>query len=119
MSSVNRNKIRKLILKEFKMLGMQPMQSMGKIGAFSQNSQGCDACGMSPCGCDEYNDMGEDALMPQHSMQQSMGHSQKGNVSREDCCAAVMCLIECCECPVTKQELMVCCEDILSGQHDR
>ena len=84
MSSVNRNKIRKLILKEFKMLGMQPMQSMGKIGAFSQNSQGCDACGMSPCGCDEYNEMGEDALMPQHSMQQPMDHSQKGNVSRED-----------------------------------
>jgi hypothetical protein len=119
MSSVNRNKIRKLILKEFKMMGMQPMHSMGKIGAFSQNSQGCDACGMSPCGCDEYNEMGEDALMPQHSMQQPMGHSHKGNVSREDCCAAVMCLIECCECPVTKQELMACCEDILSGQHDR
>jgi len=119
MSLVNRNKIRKLILKEFKMMGMAPMQSMGKIGAFSQNSHGCDACGMSPCGCDEYNEMGEDSLMPTQAMSNTMGHTHKGNVSRGDCCAAVMCLIECCECPVTKQALMACCEDIMSGQHDR
>ena len=124
MSKLNRKKLQQMILKEFKMMGMKPMHSMGKIGAFSQNSHGCDACGMSPCGCDEYeddmpmdNDM--DALLPMHSSDATpmMGGSV-GNVSREDCCAAVMCMIECCECPVTKQALMECCEDIMAGEHD-
>ncbi len=43
----------------------------------------------------------------------------KGSVSREDCCAAVMALIECCSCPNTKQMLTECCEDLLSGHYDQ
>ena len=117
MSSIDRNKIRKLILKEFKMMGMTDMGHGGlKPMGITHNPMGCDACGMSPCCCDEHDDMGEDVLMPQHSM---MSHSHsKGSVSREDCCEAVMCLIECCSCPVTKQALMECCQDILTGRHD-
>ena len=44
------------------------------------------------------------------------GH--KGAVSREDCCAAVMCLVECCSCPTTMAALMRCCEDLMSGRYD-
>ena len=124
MSKLNRKKLQQMILKEFKMMGMQPMQSMGKIGAFAQDPHGCDACGASPCGCDEYeDDMGMDndmdSLLPMHTSDSTpmMGGSG-GGVSREDCCAAVMCMIECCSCPVTKQALMECCEDIMAGEHD-
>ena len=124
MSKLNKKKLQQMILKEFKMMGMQPMHSMGKIGAFSKDPHGCDACGASPCGCDEYeddmamdNDM--DALLSMHTSDSTpmMGGSA-GGVSREDCCAAVMCMIECCSCPVTKQALMECCEDIMAGEHD-
>ena len=124
MSKLNRNKLQKLILQEFKMMGMADMQPMGKIGAFSQeHDHGCDSCGMSPCGCDEHDEMGEDALMGMHSSDHTpmMGSSSgkgRGVCSREDCCAAVMCLIECCSCPITKQALMECCEDILAGDYD-
>ncbi len=110
-----------MILQEFKMMGMQPMQSMGKIGAFSKDPHGCDACGASPCGCDEYDEMGEDSLMGMHTsshtppMGASAGH---GSVSREDCCAAIMCMIECCSCEITKAALMECCQDIMSGDYD-
>jgi len=130
MSKINRKQLQKMILKEFKMIGMTGMQPIGKIGAFSQehkhNASGCDACGMIPCGCDEYeddmpmdNDM--DALLPMHTSDSTpmMGGSSMGNVSREDCCAAVMCLIECCSCEITKAALMECCADIMSGDYDR
>ena len=108
MSSINRNKIRKLILKEFKMMGMADMGHGGlKPMGMSHKPMGCD---------DEYDDMGEDILMPQHS---TMSHAHnKGSVSREDCCAAIMCLIECCACPITKQAIMECCQEILSGNYD-
>ena len=129
MSKLNRKQLQKMILTEFKMIGMTGMQPFGKIGAFSQaNDHGCDACGKSPCGCDEYeddhnsmmpmdNDM--DALLPTHTSHSTpMMGSSMGNVSREDCCAAVMCLIECCSCEITKAALMECCEDIMSGDYD-
>ena len=108
MSKLNRSKLQKMILQEFKMMGMTDMQPMGKIGAFSQ----------------DHDDMGEDALMGMHSsdhtpmMGGGMMKSSKSCVSREDCCAAVMCLIECCSCPVTKQALMQCCQDIMAGDYD-
>ena len=121
MSKLNRNKLQKLILQEFKMMGMAPMTSAGlQPMGLSQKPSGCDSCGSSPCGCDEYDDMGEDTLMPMHNAATSTmpGMGMKGSVSREDCCAAVMCLVECCSCPVTKQALMECCEDIMSGDYD-
>ena len=96
MSSINRNKIRKLILKEFKMMGMTDMGHGG----------------MQPMGFPD----------PRPDMHMDYGHdvmkSPKNCVSREDCCAAIMCLVECCECPVTKQAIMECCQEILSGHYD-
>ena len=41
----------------------------------------------------------------------------KGTVSKADCCAAVMCLIECCSCPATRAKLAACCAEIMSGHH--
>tara|TARA_Y100001937_G_scaffold125729_1_gene193166 strand:- start:2015 stop:2347 length:333 start_codon:yes stop_codon:yes gene_type:complete len=109
MSSINRNKIRKLILKEFKMMGMQDMSSAGmKPMGFSDPMPDMDM----DMDLDRLGDfLGQDSMPQAASM-------HKGGVSREDCCAAVMCLIECCSCPVTKQTLMKCCEDIMSGMYD-
>lgn len=112
MSKVNRNQIKKLILSEMRMLGMADMVPMMDPAP----KRGCDACGMSPCGCDEYQD---DHDMHDMQPQGAEAHMQaKGNVSREDCCEAVMCLIECCSCPITKRALEKCCADIMSGKHD-
>jgi hypothetical protein len=94
MSTIDRNKIRKLILKEFKMMGMADMGHAG----------------MKPMG------MMHSEPMADHG--HSMMKSPKSCVSREDCCAAIMCLVECCECPITKQAIMECCQDIMSGAHD-
>ena len=127
MSKLNRQKLQKMILQEFKMLGMTDMPTMGKLGAFSQEPKSCDACGSSQCGCDSYedemipmdNDM--DALLPTHTSRSTpmMGSSMgAGSVSREDCCSAVMSLIECCSCEATKAALAECCQDILSGDYD-
>ena len=103
MSSINRNKIRKLILNEFKMMGMTDLGHGG----------------MKPMG---FSDQGPDMHMD-HAHGGHLSHSAmkspKSCVSREDCCAAIMCLIECCECPVTKQVIMECCSDIMSGHFDR
>ena len=41
----------------------------------------------------------------------------KGTVSKEDCCAAVLCLIECCSCPATRAKLAACCAEIMAGHH--
>ena len=96
MSTINRDKVRKLILKEFKMMGMADLGHGG----------------MKPMGLTKH-------LEPEHEMTQvQVGHSHKGSVSREDCCAAVMCVIECCSCPTTRQALIECCRDILAGDYD-
>jgi hypothetical protein len=98
MSKLNRKQVRKMLLKEFKMMGMAPM--------------GASMIGHSPFpsaqpdhGYDDHH--GEEMIQVQHG-----GH--KGGVSKEDCCKAVLCLIECCDCPETKSLLRECCEDILS-----
>ena len=111
MSQLNRKQLKRMLLKEFKMMGMAPMGAAMIGHSPYQNPHGCDACGKSPCECDEYEDHGD------HSMQSSHvdyvgGH--KGGVSKEDCCKAVLCLIECCDCPETKALIRECCEDILS-----
>ena len=88
-NNLNREKIRRMILKEFKMMGMTDMG----------------AAGMEPMGMSHL-----------HDMQPAMSSGQMGGVSKEDCCAAIMCLVECCSCPVTKQAIMQCCQDILAGR---
>ena len=100
MSSIDRNKIRKLILKEFKMMGMADMGHGG----------------MKPMGMIPSVEYGHDHGAPEHS--HDAMSSKKNCVSREDCCAAIMCLVECCECPVTKRIIMECCQDILAGAYD-
>ena len=89
MSNLDRTKIRRMILKEFKMMGMAGMGTAG----------------MDPMG-----------MSHSHDIQPNMPPTSMGSVSKEDCCAAVMCLIECCSCPATKQALMQCCQDILAGR---
>lgn len=111
MSKLNRRKLQKMILQEFKMLGMGDPGAMGVMGlpsgAMHDDTSSCDDDAMMP------------SMEPMHDMPSvSMGMSGKGAVSREDCCTAVMCLIECCSCPVTKQALMECCEDIMAGDYD-
>ena len=102
MSSIDRNKIRKLILKEFKMMVMTDMGHGG----------------MQPMG---FPDPRPDMHMD-HGLDDSHGHSAmkspKSCVSRADCCAAIMCLVECCECPITKRVIMECCQDIMAGAYD-
>jgi len=117
MSKLNRKKLQKMILQEFKMMGMTDMQPMGKIGAFSSPDQ--DEYDMSGV-MDGIGGMGEDTLMPMHTSDATpaMGSASPATVSREDCCAAVICMIECCSCPVTKAALMECCQDIMSGVYD-
>ena len=96
---------------------MTDMQPMGKIGAFTSDRQPeYDMTGVM----DGLHGMEEDTLMPMHTSDSTptMGSASMATVSREDCCAAVMCMIECCSCPVTKAALMECCEDIMSGDYD-
>ena len=102
MSRLNRNSLRKMILKEFKMLDMLPM--------------GGEMLGHSPFGTDQHadNDSYEtphDDIDHDHSPPASPHESF---ISKEDCCKAVLSLIECCDCPKTKQLIKECCEDILS-----
>ena len=86
-----------MLLKEFKMLGMvSPDVGMAGESPFPDPRQ------------DYGHD--EDVEVVVHGG----GMGSKGTVSKEDCCKAVLCLIECCDCPETKQLITECCEDILS-----
>ena len=114
MSKLNRRKLQKMILQEFKMLGMGDPGAMGVMGLPSGDMHD----DMSSCGDDPMMEPMHDMLVHDKSTM-GMGMSGKGAVSREDCCAAVMCLIECCSCPVTKEALMQCCEDIMAGHFDQ
>ena len=67
-------------------------------------------------------------ISPMHSIgrMKSISHEphdmstvSHGNVSREDCCAAIIALVECCSCPATKQVIIQCCHDLMTGHHDR
>jgi len=101
MSRLNRKSLQKLILKEFKLMGMAPMGAVGDmpLGLSTHSSH-------KPPEMEDHGHMG--AMTIHHA-------SSKGSVSKEDCCKAVLCLIECCECPETKEILRQCCEDILAS----
>ena len=92
MSKLNRKQLKRLLLKEFKMMGMAPIGSFGDM----------------PLGMGRGHS--SDHFEPMHH-----GGGHKGAVSKEDCCKAVLCLIECCDCPDTKEMLRQCCEDILAS----
>lgn len=128
MSKLNRNKIKKMILQEMHMMGMGnmsiiPMQSLATCPSCGQSPCTCDdygapcpSCGQNPCECDGFPDPRPDMHMAHGHQHHSM--LDKGSVSREDCCAAIKCLVECCECPVTKQAILDCCSDIMMGRYD-
>lgn len=94
MSRLNREQLRKMLLKEFKMLGMGNPGAMGIMGL------------------PQHREEPHEHEVHMKPVAHAGGH--EGSVSKEDCCKAVLCLIDCCECPETKQLLRECCEDILS-----
>jgi len=102
MSKLTKDKLRAAILKEFKMLGMgspAPMQ----IKSLAHSEM-------------DHMDHGSDhGGMKVHSL----GLAGQGSVSRESCCEAVMCMVECCSCPVTKAALIECCQALMSGEYDQ
>tara|TARA_B100000902_G_scaffold303654_1_gene291809 strand:+ start:69 stop:371 length:303 start_codon:yes stop_codon:yes gene_type:complete len=98
MSQINRKQLRKMLLREFKMLGMvNPDVGMAGESPFPS---------LQP----DYGHEDKDVEVVVHGG----GTGSKGTVSKEDCCKAVLCLIECCEDPETKQLITECCDDILS-----
>ena len=128
MSQLNRKALKRLILKEFKMMGMAPMgggmiggspygcDACGQSPCACDDDGACDACGCSPCQCDEYEDDHDHGQFSMTVGKSDYVGGHKGQVSREDCCKAVLCLIECCSCPETKQMLRDCCEELLAGR---
>ena len=85
--------LKKLILKEMRMIQMKPMHPIGHMKSLAH---------------DDYN----------HAEAIAEPVMSKGGVSREDCCAAIMALVECCSCPMTKQAIIDCCNDLMSGQYE-
>ena len=101
MAKVERSDIKRLILNEMRMLGMADMPIMNTP--------------ISQRGYDEFD------TAPELDVPSVDGARSEflQTVSREDCCAAIMCLVECCSCPVTRREIKRCCDEILAGEYDR
>lgn len=102
---MERQRLRSMILKEFKMMGLGDMSNMGVMGLGKGGHHSHDATLHSHEGFDDFE--------YQNPVDMNQ-HQTYGAVSKEDCCKAVLCLIECCDCPETKSLLKQCCEDILS-----
>ena len=92
MSKLNRKQLRKMLLREFRMIGMGS-PDVGMVGHSPFPKGGHDA--------------GVEVVMH--------GGDAKGSLSMEDCCKAVLCLIECCDCEITKKKIAECCQDILAS----
>ena len=125
MSQLNRKALRKMLLKEFKMMGMAPMGG-GMIGGSPYPDLEYDHPEHGHRRVDDIGELGGDEAFGvgfeagTSGMFDSEGHTHQhhvnpGGVSKEDCCTAVLCLIECCSCEETKAMLRQCCEDILSN----
>ena len=105
------NKLRRMVLQEFKNLGMVPM------GAISSHHGA-----KHHMGYDDH-ELGEDVLMPHHDEvgasgrrhHEKMGHEDK--LSKEDCCIAVMAIANTCSCPMTREKIIDLCDSLLSGDH--
>jgi len=95
MSQLNRKQLKKLILKEFRMIGMASPE-VGMLGHSPYQDHG--------------KDHGHGAVKVHKS---HSGH--KGALSMEDCCKAVLCLIECCDCEITRAKIQQCCDEILAS----
>ena len=108
MSILNRKQLKKLLLKEFKMLGMAPMGG-GMIGHSPYEAEAIhdDDFGMEMHAVDHVEEYGHESAS-----------SDLRRVSREDCCAAVLCLIECCTCEETKARLRQVCDELMNKPDD-
>ena len=84
------------------MIGMTPMGGIGHMKSIADSGCGSD---------DDYSEPHD------YQPAEPMGHSgsHRGVVNKEDTCAAVMCLIECCECPETRRVLTDACNSLLRG----
>jgi len=102
--NIKKDKIRKLILKEIAMLSISPIN-------MSQLFQGCPACGMQDCMCDDY---GEDCpacgTSPCCCVETTT--APRGQMSRDACCVAIKAIAECCECPDTRAAFLNLCSSI-------
>jgi hypothetical protein len=106
MSVLNRKQLKKLLLKEFKMLGMAPMG--GNMMGHAQHE-------------DDMHVLPYEEEYPDNIISDDQLHApraQKGTVSREDCCAAVLSLIECCSCEETKAKLREACDELMNRSDD-
>ena len=106
MSQLNRKKLKRMILNEMSMMGMTDMPAIGDMSSLVSDDMGMDD--------HDYMSHGhEDRSYEDHASSMSV----KGSLSREQCCAAIMCLLECCSCEYTKNKLMSMCQSIMSGEH--
>ena len=113
MKKLTKTNLRNAILKEFKMLGMGSPAPM-KMQSLAHGKMDHMDYGSAPIEMDHIDP--NDAFgMGVHAA----GHSSEGSVSRESCCEAVMCMVECCACPVTKAALIECCQALMSGEYDQ
>ena len=92
------------------MIGMGNPGILGDA-PLGMSPRGCDYCGKSPCECDEY-DHAEEAAGNE------VVSGRLKTVSKEDCCTAVLCLIECCSCEETKAKLRQVCDEIMNKSDD-
>ena len=106
-TKLTKERLRNAILQEFKMLGMGSPAPM-KMKSLSHGHMDQEPVGMDHMDPNDAFGMGVHAA----------GHASEGSVSRESCCQAVMCMVECCSCPITKASLIECCQAIMSGEYD-
>ena len=118
MSRLNRKQLRKMLLREFRMIGMASPE-VGMIGHSpfpnSQPDLEYDHPGDGHRVVDDISSLGGDEAFGVGFQAGSSGAFSKGTVSMEDCCKAVLCLIECCDCESTKAKIRQCCEEILAS----
>jgi hypothetical protein len=127
---LDRKNLHRMILSEMKMLGMKDLRPVSEMHMHDMEMDQDSAFGagystgqeereefdytgdLSDLSPDEAMGIGHQAGL------MGLGGESEGTVSREDCCAAVICLVECCSCPITKAAIIECCSDILAGQYD-
>ena len=101
MSRLDRKKLKRMIINEMNMMGMTDMPAIGDMSSLVSD--------------ETMPDMGFAGDDMPHEHHSSMS-AAKGMLSKEQCCAAIMCLIECCSCPNTKNKIMAMCESVMNGE---
>ena len=118
MSKLNRRKLQKMILSEMRMIGMANLGPISPMKSLADDNEGYNYTGdLSDLSPTDAFGLGRTTMEDELHEPVATGIS-RGNVSKEDCCEAVMALIECCSCPITKQKIVECCEELLAGNYD-